>query len=232
MLTQSICHRVISQPEDIRAFHSDSNKHEKARSSNAGWLFHQLMGDCMGLINGTRWKKLRSEFEAPFLHRNVIDASPIVDHSAAEYMETIGNGHADEFVMEAARIVSRYPFFSVAQWLYGPLSEDEKEVLWEIGSKSLSMMGYVLSGGLFRFSIAPYLYRKTMRDLEDFRTAWTAFNETMYHSRSSLERRFPIVGIWQGVIDNAISKQEVGLIVFFSGIHFPFLIESTGSPNS
>jgi len=186
----------------------------------------------MGLINGTRWKKLRSEFEGPFLHRNVTEASPAVDQFAADYVETIGNGHSDEFVMEASKIVSRYPFFSVAQWLYGPLSDDEKERLWEIGGKSLSMMGYVLSGGLFRFSFAPYLYRKAMRDLEDFRASWTAFNETMYNSRSSLEHRFPIMDIWQEVIDDRISKQEVCFTALFSLTVFSFLTKSAGSPNS
>ncbi|KID66095.1 cytochrome P450 monooxygenase, partial [Metarhizium hybridum] len=216
---------VITKPEDVRAFHTDSSFHNKAQSSNAGWLFHQLLGECMGLINGTRWNKVRSEFGPAFIHSAVVQKALDISKDAKRF---IGNfGTSPVLTMHAASTVSRFPFFCTASHLYGELSCEEQLELWELGQRNLQMMGHILSGGLFRFPIARYFHRSAAHRLASFSHDWTQFNRRIYHKRLNNGFQPPIVSIWQKVIDGTLTEEEV--VHTLSEILFANLDVSTGN---
>ena len=126
---------VITRPEDVRTFHSDSHSHEKARSSNGGWLFHQLLGECLGLVNGQAWKGLRASFGPAFTHASVASEFARVDSQARKYIDDIPHqphttlGTDRSLTAGVAEAVSAFPFFCTAEHLYGSRTPEGKSKL-------------------------------------------------------------------------------------------------------
>ncbi|OAA63434.1 dimethylallyl transferase [Niveomyces insectorum RCEF 264] len=192
---------VLTKPEDVKAFYSDSSLHVKSASSNGGWLFHQLLGDCMGLINGDRWKRIRVRFSTYFVHRAITEISPRLETAAGQYVDQLGADGAGSIEIHAGN-TARFPFMTTAEYVYGPLSESEKASLWSLGQRSLGLMGSVLSGGVYRFKIYEWLRPQTHQCLTQFERDWTLFNERIYQSRKAnypQEKQPPIVHAWDSV---------------------------------
>ncbi|KZF23923.1 cytochrome P450 [Xylona heveae TC161] len=202
---------VITKPEDVRVFHSDSPHHNKARSSNAGWMFHELLGDCMGLINGTRWKKLRGEWEPFFAHHGVRSYSSSIESDARGYVKSMvatETAGATSFDVHSAHAISRFPFMCTAEYIYGPLTDAEKEKLWSIGQKSLGLMVHVLNGGAFRYELGRPLEGKATQELINFRHEWMTFNDQIYQAKKTVSSPPPIVQAWNQVLNGEIPMSE------------------------
>ncbi|KAJ5904232.1 hypothetical protein N7504_006615 [Penicillium tannophilum] len=201
---------VITRPEDVKIFHSDSSTHMKSRSSNGGWLFHELLGNCMGLINGDQWKQVRAHFNRHFIHRAVESISGHVELAAAEHLQSLDTKGAESIEVHAAKIFSRFSFMTTAEYLYGPLTEDEKEKLWSIGQESLALMGNVLAGGVYRFRLCQWARPHSFRRLRRFQTEWRTFNEKLMKSREmSNDKQLPAMEAWRGVESGCVSTDEV-----------------------
>lgn len=181
----------------------------------------------MGLINGTRWTKVRREFAPAFTHPIVKMNKEQISQEAEEFIEEWGVLYSPSFTAEAASAVSRFPFFCTATQLYGKLDKDEKDLLWQLGQQSLGLMRHVLSGGLFRFPIARILYPQATRELDCFMEDWFAFNQRMYRSRRGMNPQPLIVSVWQQLLDGEITREE--LLQTLSEILFANLDVSTGN---
>ncbi|EHK21724.1 uncharacterized protein TRIVIDRAFT_191958 [Trichoderma virens Gv29-8] len=216
---------VLTRPEDVKTFYIDSAVHFKSTSSNGGWLFHQLLGDCMGLINGERWKRTRLEFNSYFINRAITEFSPQMEQGAAKYTQNLKGGCGHGIDVIHAGNISRFPFMTTAEHIYGPLTKQEKENLWSLGQRSLGLMGKVLSGGVYRFKVCQYLRPGTYQILKKFNYDWTAFNEQIYNSRKGCFQKPPIVHVWESLEEGKVSKQE--LIQTMSEILFANLDVST-----
>lgn len=206
---------VITLPEDVRAFYSDSPSHEKSRSSNGGWLFHQLLGECLGLVNGERWKGLRAAFAPAFGHAIVGSEFNRVDGQASRYIDDMPSQafatvrDDNSLTANVAEAVSAFPFFCTAEHLYGPLSPDEKSKLWSIGQMNLELMGHVLGGGSTRFSFATYVNHDLDRRLARFQSEWTQFNSHVHQTRKHSAAPPPFVSTWNSVESGELMKEEV-----------------------
>ncbi|KKK25539.1 hypothetical protein P175DRAFT_0512147 [Aspergillus ochraceoroseus IBT 24754] len=198
---------VITRPEDIRAFHTDSASHSKSTSSNGGWMFHQILGDCMGLINGGRWKRIRAQYDPYFVHRVAMAHSgPILQNVEATLASIDG---VDPTTLHVANSFSRFPFMATAEYLYGPLTDAEKEEVWSLGQRSLRLMGYVLSGSVYRFRLYHWLKPDTHRELLQFEEHWIGFNKRIYTTRQAYDPSLPIVTSWKEVVEGRITKKEM-----------------------
>lgn len=201
---------VITTPEDVRAFHLDSDLHNKSASSNGGWFFHQLLGDCMGLTNGSRWKRLRSEFSHVFTYGETLHMSASISKYAHNYVRAMMPAiQAAEFTIHVSSTFMKFPFFCTADALYGPMTEDEKSKLWLIGQQSLALMRYVLLGGIYRFRISQIFCSGATKELSAFQKEWSAFNNRMYQSRRSRFPAPPIVSAWKPVTEGKLLESEV-----------------------
>ncbi|KAK4153858.1 cytochrome P450 [Chaetomidium leptoderma] len=220
---------VITRPEDIRSFHSDSAAHNKARSSNAGWMFHQLLGECMGLINGPRWTALRNEFGPTYAHSAVVEKASILSVEAREYVDHLDPQRRPGFRLRAADAVSRFPFFCTATSIYGPLSSQEKDQLWSVAQQNLAIMGkYVLLGGIYRSGrLSRWLSPASVRELGAFQAAWEEFNVRMFRTRREKRKLVPIVELWRHVEEGLVTKDEA--LHTLSEILFANLDVATGT---
>lgn len=163
----------------------------------------------MGLVNGTKWKKLRKEFDPEFLRRSVLKETPNIDEDARKFVSEMMPADTKLLTVPAATAVSRFPFFCTAEYLYGSLCDEEKESLWTIGQQSLRMMGYVLSGGLFRLSISQIINQAATQDLNEFEARWSEFNDRIYQSRKDMSPQPPIVALWRLVLDGDLATRDV-----------------------
>lgn len=226
------CHvlSVLTQPADVKRFHRDSSLHGKSESSNGGWLFHQQLGDCMGLINGQPWKKLRAVFYPYLTYRSVARAYPQLVSSATTHLRRLTASSQDnsKTVYIDANNLAPFPFFATAEFIYGPLTSKEREQLWALGERSLQLMGTVLSGGVYRFKIYEWLRPSTRQLVEDFERDWTAFNESLYSSRKSVADhaaeldRPPFISIWESFNDSGLPQRMVSqLALQLISLFFP-----------
>lgn len=205
---------VITTPEDVRIFHSDSKEHKKCKDGNAGWLFSQLLGDCLGLINGTRWTNLRSQVDPTFSHKASVDRLPETNESAQEYLNGLSQYgqtiDADKImIVHAANAFMRFPLFHTAHVLYGSMTEESKQEFWAIGQTRLALLRHVISGGIFRFQATKWLKKGAVQELEAFQNRWYEFNSNMYKSAVAASSGAPIIALWQGVLDGTSSEVEV-----------------------
>ena len=205
---------VITKPEDVRAFHSDSPKHKKCESSNAGWLFAQLLGDCLGFLNGERWERLRSQVEPPFSHKVSMIRLPDTREEARLHLDQLSKYNQNTISektlsLHATSAFMKFPFFHTAATIYGTLTEQNKDDLWSIGQTRIALLRHVITGGIHRFEASKWLSKEAFRDLEVFRVEWYGFNEKMYKDRQSYTPAPPIVDLWKSVLDGEMKSTEV-----------------------
>ncbi|KAJ5879745.1 Cytochrome P450 E-class group I [Penicillium solitum] len=200
---------VITRPEDVKSFHADSPSHRKSPSSNGGWFFHQVLGDCMGLINDQRWKDVRAQLHAYFTHAAVVKSRDFLSGFTIDYFHRFEAKETNPFKLQAVTSFSRFPFLATAEYLYGPLTEAEKDQLWTLGQRSLGLMVHILEGGVYRFGICRWLQPKQYRQLKEFEKDWTEFNETIVEARKSRDESPPVVEAWGAVDEGVVTKKEM-----------------------
>ncbi len=207
----------MTTPKDVKCFFSDSQAHGKAASSNGGWVFHQLLGDCLGLVNGERWARLRKRMEQEgFDRQTAYERLPSAVKFAREYVQELPSMYASsrsrgQLSISVARATARFPLFYMARTIYGPLNEQQEEELWTIGQQHAALMRYVVRGGIYRFSASWFLVPQMRRELITLREAWRRFNERMYAIRCSEKKSFPamIEPLWEHALQSAATEAEV-----------------------
>ncbi len=168
----------------------------------------------MGLINGSRWTKLRSRVDPAFSHRASVERLPETNESAQEYLNGLsqyGQTVDDEkvIIVHAANAFMRFPLFHTAHVLYGQMTEESKQEFWAIGQTRLSLLRHVIAGGMFRFKASKWLKKSATQELEAFQQRWYEFNYTMYKSALASSSGAPIITLWQSVLDGTSAKIEV-----------------------
>ena len=170
---------MITTPEDVKSFFSEPRRRRKAWASNGGWFFAQLLGSCMGLVNGEAWSGLRSQFESSFAHRAIVFQARDIARDAQSYVGNLLSSAVPDDPVHVSEAFMKYPFFVTAHALYGPLELHKKEELWSIGLLRAGLMGYVIRGGIFRSFICQWGSRSALKDLRDFQTRWRDFNASL-----------------------------------------------------
>ena len=165
----------------------------------------------MGLVNGEPWKELRAQFNTSFVHRAVADITPLLVHRAAEYVKRIQQTGTGVVQLCAADAFSRFPFMATAEYLYGPLTDSEKEELWSLGQRSLALMRKVLAGGVIRYEASRWLKPQVHKQLTGFENDWARFNERIVRTRGSSSPSSPVmVQAWEAAVNKGkVSKKQV-----------------------
>ncbi|CAI7591028.1 unnamed protein product [Penicillium bialowiezense] len=199
---------VLTTPKDLKDFHSDSALHKKSPSSNGGWFFHQLLGDCMGLINDHHWQAIRSQFHGYFTHSSIARSSSFLLGFTRDYFQHFAAQLAIE--VQPVTHFSSFPFFATAEYLYGPLSKAEKDELWALGQRNLALMGCVLMGGVYRSQVCRWSKPEAYRQLKSFEHDWAKFNKTIVQRRKELHGPSPpVVEAWKAVENGTVTRKEV-----------------------
>ncbi|ORY13909.1 cytochrome P450 [Clohesyomyces aquaticus] len=186
---------VLTWPEDVQSFYSDSRHHEKSPSSNAGWLFQQMLGNAMGLVNGKRWRRLRTGFEKYFTHGFIATSGPRIRETIQRCLDEIFVPGQRTLLCPNSKFRA-IPFLCTAAHIYGKLTEDEIRILMELCALKRRIFGNILKGGVYCFPIAQWVRPAEVKELRLFTSDWLDFNKKAVESRKE-SRDAPIVRIWE-----------------------------------
>jgi cytochrome P450 len=208
---------VLTTPEDIRTFHTDSDKHGKPLDGNFGWYFGQLLGRCVGLLEFDEWKKMRQVVDPAFKHASVVnrigltnaDAKSFVENLSTFAIEDEGLADKDIFTVHAAMAFMKFPFYFTAEAVYGRMSDEEKQELWILAEKRLALLPWFFKGSVYRTAYLKWWDRPAYNQLMDFVRHWAAFNGGIANTRRKQDMSVPIVSYWDEYEQGNITMEEV-----------------------
>ncbi|KAK6600097.1 cytochrome p450 oxidoreductase [Botrytis cinerea] len=182
---------------DIQAVFSDSDKHFKAVNNNSGYLLGQILGQCVGLISGQQWKRVRSIVEKPF-HRSVTPRYvPMIEQRTTSFFQELWDSRdLSRGLIDPADDLKLLPFLIVAEVVYGKLAPDVESELRALAPIRESFFKHVISGGLTRFEWSAYLPTQANRHLAAFKERWIAFNEFAYRRAKEQGLNAPILDLF------------------------------------
>nr|ABV48727.1 cytochrome P450 monooxigenase [Penicillium lilacinoechinulatum] len=208
---------VLTTPAHAAQFYRTSHRHTKASNNNSGWLFGEVLGVCVGLLSGSDWRRVRQYVEEPFsrpsagryTERFIDQARAYIQNDlqvAADCLTEVSGGIS----FEPARALQFFPFFTMAEILFGPLSSSQREVLVGLAPLREGLFKEVIRGGVNRLSIAPYLPWSGVRLLNTFQKQWRIFVEDAYAAALQAEKTPlpPVVGLWDAWKAGTITERE------------------------
>ena len=201
---------MLTRPEHLQQIFKDSDKHIKAANNNSGWLMSQMLGQCVGLVSGEDWRKVRAITEVPFQHKVVKDYVPSVQRCVQQYMQDLHeHGKLSQGLLDPAGDMKMLPFFVVAEIIYGELSPDMVVDLRRLAPDRERLFKYVIAGGLARYSWSQFLPTAANHALQQFRQAWRAFNQHALARARLLDPSPPIVDMYAAVSSGIITEEQL-----------------------
>lgn len=151
---------------------------------------HQLLGQCVGLISGSRWRRIKGAAEAPFLRTVVIHFTSLVREMTTEYLDGLEVDRRSGYKANLPRAESKIaegiihpisdlrllPYLILARIIYRPLPAGLLDELISLTPIREAIFKDVIAGGASRFWITRYLPLASNKLLREYKTRWGAFN--------------------------------------------------------
>lgn len=217
---------VITTVEDLKIFASDSSDHGKPPNSNMGWFLGELLGQCMGLLSGKDWKRVRQIFNPAFTHTAAVSRVDTVESAARKHVKdlpifaepnttnTSGKDDSKSFRLPVVKAFTKFPYFLTAGAIYGPMTEMEERDLWNVTEKRLALNPYMFGGGPYRFERGAHLFdRAAVRRLRDYNKEWREYNVHMVQIRRASREKAPIISYWEEYERGNMTMEEVSLLL-------------------
>ncbi|KAL1640185.1 hypothetical protein SLS58_007136 [Diplodia intermedia] len=209
---------VLTDPKDVQALYSHASNHTKDTTANLGWLFSQLLGQAVGLINGNRWTKLRKTLDPLFSHKQSLQYLDDFNASATTYAKRLdqyaleknkGDGVEKNFVVNASQALMRFPYYEVAKLFYSNLTQHEIDRLWELGQLFTQVFAGAMDGGINRSPLTKLLNRPSWQRTRSYIEQWEAFTRESVQRRVDAGISDPLVSLWQQAGEDETARQEV-----------------------
>ncbi|KAB8264793.1 cytochrome P450 [Aspergillus pseudonomiae] len=202
--------KVLTRPEQLHAIFRDSDKHTKATNSDSGYFMSRILGQCLGLMAGQRWKFLKGIAAPPFMHPAAVRSiGRIQEHVRAHFHDLESIGNLREGRIHPVQDLKMLPFFIVAEANYGSLTPDMKSELNALAPARENLMKFVLFGGLARFNISRFFPTEANRQLQRFRSQWRAFNRAAYERARDKHPSAMVVQMYDAVLKGTLSEEQV-----------------------
>lgn len=182
----------------------DSDRHSKAVNNDSGYLMGQVLGQCLGLISGGDWRRVRGVCEAAFTHSKAINYLDLIHSRVGDYLQkctALQRGTlnpADDFKF--------LPFLVVGDILYGHMTQEMEDELRQMAPLRERLFQFVIRGGLARYTWSQYLPTEANHALREFRSRWVAFNQAAYcRARERGATATPVYQLFTAVSDGMIT---------------------------
>jgi cytochrome P450 len=172
----------------------------------------EILGQCVGLISGDKWKRVRAIVEVPFHRSTATSYVPAIRKRTHKFLQELWNTQElSRGLLRPADDLKLLPFLITADVIYGSLTPAVESEIRSLAPQRESLFQWVMKGGMARFAVSSYFpWTRANRDLAAFQKRWLAFNEMAYKSavdRGLLEA--PIVGLFQARADGKLSTREM-----------------------
>lgn len=200
----------MTRPEDVQVIFRDSDKHVKAINNNSGWLFGELLGQCVGLVSQNEWRKLRSATEAPFVHAKASRYLSHIDrHTRSVFEELQVSGRLSEGLLNPVDDLRMLPFWIIVEVIYGELNEMLRHELLALVPLRESIFSRMISGSWTRFWWSQYLPIRVVKDLREFQARWSAFNHAAYQQALENFSDAPITELYTAAAKGAATRDQI-----------------------
>ena len=151
---------------------------------------HQLLGQCVGLVSGSRWRRIKSVTENLFLRTSVLQYTSLVREMTTDYLNGLefdrGRGYEAnlprveseiaEGIIHLVSDLKILPYLILARIIYRPLPARLLDKLVSLTPIREAVFKEVIAGCASRFWISRYLPLASNRLLQEYKTRWAAFN--------------------------------------------------------
>lgn len=201
---------MLTRPEQLSVVFGDSDKHVKASANDSGAYMDRLLGQCVGLISGAEWRRVRSILGAPFGFQAVAARTGQVEHRVREHFGRLHvHGRLGDGILHPAEDMKMLPFWVVCDMFYGPLPPPLVQELVEMAPLRERIFRHVVRGGLARFSWAQWLPTEANRELQTFQRRWAAFNDAAYAHAVAHSPSAPIVELCDAVRADHMTRDQL-----------------------
>ena len=221
---------ILTRPEDIETVFRDSHTHLKANANDSGHYMYQLLGICLGLVSGSQWRSLRKATEAPFTRTATSTYTQLVLDHAKQHIASLCESKPDHWQLKPYADLRIYPFFALADILYGKLTPELKARLLAIIPGRDSVFAHMMMGGITRYKAAVHLPIKPNREMRDFKKVWGQWNDDAHAEavrRAEKGQHAPILDMY-AAIESGIASRE-GLLQTLDEMLFANLDVSIGA---
>ncbi|KAK2054711.1 cytochrome P450 [Colletotrichum caudatum] len=203
---------VLTEPGQLSAVFRDSDKHTKAPANNSGAYMDRLLGQCVGLISGQDWRRVRGAVEGPFGFHAA--SSP----AASASIERLVERHFEELsqtervrngILHPAEDLKMLPFWVVCEALYGRLPDNLVGELRSMAPLREGLFRHVVRGGLARFRWASWLPTLANAEMEEFQRRWRAFNESAYTFAKGQGGKVPVVDMYERMQTGHVTDKQL-----------------------
>jgi hypothetical protein len=161
---------------------------------------------------------MRRIVDPPFRHSAVASRVSFTNADAKTFVDTLdqtavaGGEKLDKnrFSIHAATSFMKFPFFFASEAVYGRLSDNEKDRLWELAKKRLALTPYMFKGALYRTPWFKWFDGAAYRQLRDFTNSWSSFNKEMANTRKEQGIPAPISSYYDELGQGNATQDEVG----------------------
>jgi len=203
-------HSVVTRPEHVQAVFRDSDRHFKARNNDSGYLMGEVLGQCVGLLSGEQWKRLRSRVELPFLHKATIAHFPSITRQVEGYFTALEERRGlSDGKFDPVADIKMLPFLCLAEVVYGDLSDKQISQLEGLAPQRERLFTYIIKGGIGRYAWSRYLPTAANKLLAQFQEDWLKFNLEAYERAKSLGSQAPLVDLWEAAQAGELDRKQV-----------------------
>lgn len=177
----------------------------------------ELLGSCLGLVSQERWQRVRTHWSHLFTPTLAQSYTPVAINHARDYVDRLllqskPNNVDTVIEFDVVDGLKLYPFITVAEILFGRLSEKQEKTLIGLVPEREELFRLGIKGGINRTRLAPLLQTKAYRMLCQYQASWRAFVVDAYESSRALDKNAMVEELWGKVVHgNGISEQEVCL---------------------
>jgi cytochrome P450 len=165
---------LIAHHELAKEFYVTQSEHAKPDNLALGYPFDELMGECLGVMDGPQWATAHKFISPYFNTARVNDFSkvhllPLVDQWLREFPGTT-------FTADVYHTVVKLPLLVMGTAIYGPISRDEFSRLLHLSSLHEEIMDSIFLDITCKLPGYKLLPTQLNRKINTFKIEWNSFN--------------------------------------------------------
>lgn len=188
----------------------------KAHLNNSGWLFGQLLGSCIGEVDGLRRAQLLHHLAPSFTFKRSRNYIELLEKNARAVLDDLQPGFMQGALLHPARDLRNAAFYAVAETIFGTLTPQQASTLLGLVTVRERLLMKAFTGTITRFSWSRYLPSTTNRELTWFQHEFESlvFSLVKRDTARSTPARALVEAVHRGEIPKVEAIQTLDEILF------------------
>ncbi|KND87116.1 Cytochrome P450 [Tolypocladium ophioglossoides CBS 100239] len=174
----------------------------------------RLLGQCVGALNGKKWRVVRSYFDPAYSHNASLVILPSFQNEVVKWLNTLKNDSlrtgVGRLVVHAPTSCKILPLRVIPQSFYGEAYDDDAYTkLVRVSQIQGQALKYAVTGRWQKYRWFNMLPTPSRRQLDRYHQDWQAFNLEMLETARKKGLAIPAENVFKGVQpDDAMSMDQ------------------------